>query len=70
MAPKTVQSASGSNTSKLWTYPLYQQTRMIRRDAPVNEDTIIIVVGLLCFALGFLLSDRIHYWNEKRSKKP
>ena len=66
MAPKTVQSASGSNTSKLWTYPLYQQTRMIRRDAPVNEDTIIIAIAVLSFMLGFLISDKISHWNEKR----
>ena len=38
----------------------------VRRDAPVNEDTIIMIVGLLSFVLGFLVSDRIHYWNEKR----
>jgi len=39
---------------------------MIRGDAPVNEDTIIIAIAVLSFMLGFLISDKISHWNEKR----
>jgi len=32
----------------------------------MSEDTIIIVIAILSFVLGFLVSDKIHDWNEKK----
>ena len=32
----------------------------------MNEDIIIIAIAVLSFMLGFLVSDKISHWNEKR----
>ena len=35
----------------------------------MNEDIIIIAIAVLSFMLGFLVSDKISHWNEKRKVK-